>query len=168
MATTVNSTSSLLEKINGSSSTQTSRGTQIVKSTEDLDKNAFLRILSAELSNQDPTNAKDGTEYVAQMAQFTSLEQMANLNQTMRLSGANSLIGKVVTLEKYDETGNLYSGEVKSVTKDGDEITVKVITGQEKDSSGNLVDKCEEFDMDDIIEIENKVSSSSEESETEE
>jgi len=161
MATTVNSTStsSLLEQINSSSSTQTSKGTKIVKSTEDLDKNAFLRILSAELSNQDPTNAKDGTEYVAQMAQFAGLEQMANLNATMRLVGANSLIGKVVTLNKYDDTGNLYSGEVKSVSKDGDEITLKVITGQTKNSEDDLVDQYEEFDMNDITGIESKGSS---------
>jgi len=156
LATTVNSTSdqSLLDKINQASSTQTSRGTRIVKPGQEMDKNSFLKILSAELSNQDPENAKDGTEYVAQMAQFAGLEQMTNLNSNMRLIGANSLIGKEVTLKKYDENGNLYSGLVKSVVKSGDEIKINVVVGTEKDIDGNIVDKYEEFNVDDVIKIE--------------
>lgn len=155
MATTVSSTDtqSLLDKINQANATKTSRGTRIVKSGEDMDKNAFLKILSAELSNQDPENAKDGTEYVAQMAQFAGLEQMANLNSSMRLTGANSLIGKEVTLRKYDDNGNLYSGQVKNVVKNGDEIKINVAVGTEKDANGNIVDKYEEFSLSDVTEI---------------
>lgn len=157
MATTVDSTSnqSLLDKINQATSTQTSKGTTIVKPGQEMDKNAFLKILSAELSNQDPNNAKDGTEYVAQMAQFSGLEQMANLNSSTRLSGANSLIGKVITLAKYDENGNLYSGQVKNVVKSGDDIQLNVAVGKVKDSNGNLVDSIQKFSMDDITNIEN-------------
>lgn len=155
MATTVSSTDtqSLLEKINQANATKTSRGTRIVKSGEDMDKNAFLKILSAELSNQDPQNAKDGTEFVAQMAQFAGLEQMANLNSSMRLTGANSLIGKEVTLRKYDQSGNLYSGQVKNVVKSGDEIKINVAVGKEKDANGNIVDKYEEFSLNDVTQI---------------
>lgn len=157
MATTVDSTSnqSLIDKINQATSTKTSKGTAIVKPGQDMDKNAFLKILSAELSNQDPNNAKDGTEYVAQMAQFSGLEQMANLNSSTRLTGANSLIGKVITLTKYDENGNLYSGQVKNVVKSGDDIQLNVAVGKVKDSNGNLVDNIEKFSMDDISNIEN-------------
>lgn len=155
MSTTVSSTDtqSLLEKINQANATKTSRGTRIVKSGEDMDKNAFLKILSAELSNQDPQNAKDGTEFVAQMAQFAGLEQMANLNSSMRLTGANSLIGKEVTLRKYDQSGNLYSGQVKNVVKSGDEIKINVAVGKEKDANGNIVDKYEEFSLNDVTQI---------------
>ena len=60
----------------------TDKGTPIIKTGSELDKNSFLKILTAELSNQDPQNAKDSTEYVAQMAQFAGLEQMTNLIQT--------------------------------------------------------------------------------------
>lgn len=160
MADTVSGTSNqtLLEKINQANSTKTSRGTKIVKSGEDMDKNAFLRILSAELSNQDPQNAKDGTEYVAQMAQFTSLEQTANLNSVMRLNSANNLIGKVVSLKKLNDSGNLYSGEVKNVIKDGDTIKVDVAVGKEKDQAGNIVDKIQDFSLDDVIGIKNNIS----------
>ena len=146
---------SLRDKINQANATKTARGTKIVKSGQDMDRNAFLRILSAELSNQDPQNAKDGTEYVSQMAQFAGLEQMANLNSTMRVTGANSLIGKIVSLRKLDDNGNLYSGEVQDVVKDGDTVKVDVIVGKEKDKDGNIVDKVKEFTLEDIIGITN-------------
>lgn len=146
---------SLIDKINQANSTKTARGTKIVRSGQDMDRNAFLRILSAELSNQDPQNAKDGTEYVAQMAQFAGLEQMANLNSTMRVTSANELIGKIVSLRKQDDNGNLYSGEVKDIIKDGDIVKVDVIVGKEKDKDGNIVDKIKEFAIEDVIGITN-------------
>jgi flagellar basal-body rod modification protein FlgD len=135
----------------------TSRGTTIVnQSTQNaLDKNSFLKILSAELSNQDPENAQDGTQYVAQMAQFSELEQMANLNTTMTLAGANSLIGKQITLDKTDSNGNTYNGKVQSVTQKNGNIAINVVVGTEKDSSGNTVDNIQQFSMDDITNIEN-------------
>ncbi|MBV7272214.1 flagellar hook capping protein [Clostridiaceae bacterium UIB06] len=133
--------------------TETTRGTKIVKAGEDMDKDAFLKILSAELSNQDPENSKDGTEYVSQMAQFTSLEQMANLNSTMRLSGANNLIGQTVTLNKADSDGKAYSGVVESVAKSGSAVKISVSVGTKKDSSGNTVDDVEDFDLDDVASI---------------
>jgi len=79
------------------SATATDRGTKIVKAGSDLNKNSFLKILAAELSNQDPTANVDSTQYISQMAQFTSMEQMANLNSTMSSFANNSLVGKGVT-----------------------------------------------------------------------
>lgn len=114
----------------------TDKGTKIVKPEETMDKNAFLRILTAELSNQDPTNAKDSTEYVAQMAQFAGLEQMSNLNSTMSFTGAYSLLGKGVNLNSRDEQGNQYYGIVKSVFKDVQGIKLNV----EVNDAGNTKD----------------------------
>lgn len=48
----------------------------------DLDKDAFLRLLTTQLSNQDPLNPMEDREFIAQLAQFSSLEQMQNLNKT--------------------------------------------------------------------------------------
>ena len=113
--------------INTASATATSRGTKIVKADGGMDKNAFLRILTAELSNQDPTNAKDNsTAYVAQMAQFSSLEQMANLNTTLTMSAANAMIGKTVTLSDLNSNGDPYSGIARVVAKSGSDVTVGV------------------------------------------
>lgn len=76
-----------------------------------LDKNAFLKILTAQLSNQDPMNAKDNTEYVAQMAQFSSLEQTQNLNATIekllasqRVTEGTMMINKNVEFKLSDDT----------------------------------------------------------------
>lgn len=110
----------------------TERGTRIVKKGQEMDKNAFLKILTAELTNQDPMNAKDSTAYVSQLAQFSSLEQMANLNGTMSFNSASTLVGKTVALNAYDENNKQYGGIVRNVTKEGDNITVTVTVAKYK------------------------------------
>lgn len=50
----------------------------------DLDKDAFLKLLTTQLGNQDPLNPTEDREFIAQMAQFSSLEQMQNLNDTFK------------------------------------------------------------------------------------
>lgn len=51
------------------------------RTSNDLDKDAFLRLLTTQLSHQDPLNPMEDREFIAQLAQFSSLEQMQNLNQ---------------------------------------------------------------------------------------
>ena len=133
MAIDVSTTLSKLEQ--EQLSRATTRGTRIVKKGQELDKNSFLRILSAELSNQDPTKAKDGTEFVAQMAQFAALEQMTNLNSTMAFSSSSSLVGKMVALSSYDDKGMQYGGLVKAVYKESGttNLAVQLADGTIKD-----------------------------------
>ena len=69
-----------------SSSTQTSgTGGQTPLSgsaaTPAVDKNMFMKLLVAQLRNQDPLNPSDGTQFVAQLAQFQQLEQSVNSGQ---------------------------------------------------------------------------------------
>jgi flagellar basal-body rod modification protein FlgD len=52
------------------------------KPKNDLDKDAFLRLLTTQLANQDPLNPMEDREFIAQLAQFSSLEQMQTLNKT--------------------------------------------------------------------------------------
>ena len=104
----------------------TTKGTRIVKPGTEMDKNAFLKILAAELTNQDPMAAKDSTQYVTQMAQFSSMEQMANLNSTMTTYSANSLVGKNVVTKVKDIYGVAYNGIVRDVTKSGSQIKLGV------------------------------------------
>ncbi|WP_051542007.1 flagellar hook assembly protein FlgD [Clostridium lundense] len=148
--------SSTIQKTSAANPTKTPKGTRIVKPGEELDKNAFFKILAAELSHQDPTNAKDGTEFVAQMAQFSSLEQMANLNSSMKFMGASSLVGKTVMVNKINENGTLYSGKVTGVSKDGDTVMLNIAVGEKKDENGNTVPDIKKFRMEDVIELIDK------------
>ena len=63
--------------------------------TNDLDKNAFLKLLITQLENQDPLDPQDNSEFVAEMAQFSSLEQMTNMNDS--LSQINTLVSNMDT-----------------------------------------------------------------------
>ena len=75
-----------------------------------LGKDAFLKLLIAELSNQDPLNPMEDREFVSQMATFSSLEQMQNMNKTLEsMAEANKFsavqyIGKAVAFTKGEGT----------------------------------------------------------------
>jgi flagellar basal-body rod modification protein FlgD len=50
---------------------------------EELDKNAFLKLMVAQMNNQDPLSPQENSEFVAQLAQFSSVEGIENMNKTM-------------------------------------------------------------------------------------
>lgn len=138
---------SSVSSLNYSGVSKTDKGTKIVKAGNDLDKNAFLTILAAELANQDPTGDVDSTQYISQMAQFASMEQMTNLNNTMTSYAHQNLIGKGVTVKVTDSTGMPYTGVVKSVstTTSGTTISVEVnVDGK---------NEYKDFDVSDIVSV---------------
>ena len=69
--------------------------TEDTKVNNDLDKNAFLKLLITQLENQDPMDPQDNCEFVAEMAQFSSLEQMTNMNES--LTKINTLVSNMDT-----------------------------------------------------------------------
>ncbi|MEW9937343.1 flagellar hook assembly protein FlgD [Clostridium butyricum] len=97
----------------------TDRGTAIVSSNTELGQNAFMNILVAELSNMDPTKDQDSTAYVTQMAEFASIEQLNNLNTTMRNFSYQQMVGQVAILNDRDEDGNNKFGLITQVFKSG-------------------------------------------------
>ena len=125
----------------------TDRGTKIMSPGEDMDKNAFLTILSAELSNMDPTGNNDSTQYVTQMAQFASMEQMTNLNKTMSNYANNSMIGKGVTLKSVNSEGINYTGIVKAVSTNSSKTTVSVEVNE------NGTNTYKDFDISEVISV---------------
>ncbi|WP_250278421.1 flagellar hook assembly protein FlgD [[Clostridium] colinum] len=73
-----------------------------------LGKDDFLKLLVTQLKYQDPLQPMDNTEFIAQTAQFTALEQMQNLNKTMNNSQAFQTIGKGVFLNTLNEKSGQY------------------------------------------------------------
>jgi flagellar basal-body rod modification protein FlgD len=71
----------------------------------ELGKNQFLKLLTAQLKYQDPLEPVKDSDFAAQLAQFSSLEQMQNLNTTMEAFRYYSLVGQYVLSEFRDETG---------------------------------------------------------------
>lgn len=87
-----------------------------------LSKDAFLELLVTQLKNQDPLSPQSNTEFIAQMAQFTSVEQLMNMNTQLTqlnssISSASMMIGKSVTWEELNEKGStvMYTDVVKSI-----------------------------------------------------
>ena len=89
--------------------------------SQELGKDDFLKLLLAQLSNQDPTSPMENTQFIAQMAQFSSLEQMTNMNAEftklatmLNSSEAVNTIGKTVDI---DVSGQLVTGVVEGATR---------------------------------------------------
>ena len=85
-----------------------------------LNQDDFLQLLVTQLSQQDPMNPMKDTDFIAQMASFTTLQQskdmeadISALRTEQQLLQANSLIGRLVNMQSAD--GTLVSGTVDSV-----------------------------------------------------
>ncbi|MGE5580953.1 MAG: flagellar hook capping FlgD N-terminal domain-containing protein, partial [Bacillota bacterium] len=102
------------------------------KTGESLGKDDFLRILTTQLSNQDPLKPMEDTDFIAQMAQFSSLEQIQNLNKSMQLQAATTMIGKAIKAEVMDEDGSeLVYGQVISARELNGEMYLTLDSGRE-------------------------------------
>jgi len=66
-----------------SNMTYGAQATGKAQGNDEMDKDAFLKLLVTQLQNQDPLEPTDNTEFVAQLAQFSSLEGINNLNTSM-------------------------------------------------------------------------------------
>ncbi len=97
-------------------------------SSQVLGAEDFLKLLTVQLSNQDPLEPVTDTAFISQMASFTSLEQMGDLTKTMeQFTGqqqeiaSQAYLGKKVTLNISDNTGLPIQGKVTAVsTQDGE------------------------------------------------
>jgi flagellar basal-body rod modification protein FlgD len=108
-----------------SSSTTTNNGV--------LGQDAFLKLLICQMQNQDPLNPMDNTEYVSQLAQFTSLEQMQEMNSTMEAMNttynttqATGMIGKTVKYTSPDDSSTTLTGIVSGVAFEDGEAKLKI------------------------------------------
>ena len=87
-----------------------------------VDTNTFLTLLVAQLSNQDPLNPQEDTQFITQLAQMTTLEEMQKIGSGMSSIQAYSFVGKYAYAESVDtETGETryIHGNIDSIVKNG-------------------------------------------------
>lgn len=112
---------SVVNAITNTQSTYTSNTTK--EATNDLDKEAFLQMLVTQMQYQDPLNPSDSTQYMSQLAQYSSLEATMNISSTIEQGNGLNLVGQYVIMNTTDAAGNsqMISGLVQYATvKDGE------------------------------------------------
>lgn len=124
--------------VNGVSQTSQNTATDTVKKI--LGKDDFLKLLITQLKYQDPMEPTDNKDFIAQMAQFSSLEQMSNMSSgfekmaTMQelafreitVGQAVNMIGRTVSAVQTSEDEN---GEVSTINVTGIVTGMKIIDG---------------------------------------
>ncbi len=135
-----------MSEITGVTQTSATNQTSSTSSTTSLGKEDFLKLLVAQLKNQDPLNPLESNDFTAQLAQFSSLEQLIGIGQelknqslsigTLAHSQAVGMIGKTATVN--GGTSVTVNGQdvplVYSLDRDAKSVTITIT-----DSSGQTV-----------------------------
>ena len=98
----------------------------VTKANDELGKDAFLQLLVAQMKYQDPLDPQDNSEYIAELANFSSLEQMTNVNTNLE-----SLATTINNIDTSVLVGQLSSMIGKAINWDS--------TTTSTDSNGNTV-----------------------------
>ncbi|WP_163267322.1 flagellar hook assembly protein FlgD [Chelativorans alearense] len=122
--------------MNVSTVTGTAQDQTSTAAPQAVDYQSFLKLLVAEMKNQDPTSPMESTDYVAQLASFSQVEQSVQINDKLEqilaassLSQAGSLVGREITSADGTVTGivsevKLYSDGVVAKLEGGQEVIV--------------------------------------------
>ncbi len=141
----------------------------------ELDKNSFLKLLITQLRYQDPLQPSDNGEFLAQMAQFTSLEQVQNINEglekiiTSQGQHQTSLLDKMDYLNEsienllvlaqlnqfnsYDQELGLLGRDVTVRAADGTEVTGKVSAVKFVQEGARLVVNDQTFSLAQLVNV---------------
>ena len=110
---------------------QENKSNQYDLETDGFGQDAFMKLLLAQLQNQDPLKPMEDKEFIAQLAQFNSLNQLTQMNTTLdelmtaqTLSQGSSLIGKAVT--GLSGNGGAISGIVSGLKIVNDKVVLDV------------------------------------------
>lgn len=96
---------------------------------QEMDKDMFMQLLVTQLQYQDPLNPMDNQQMMAQVAQFTALEQMKNVADTVNKQLAHSMMGSYVQYTyKNTETGQmeLLLGRVDYIKNKGSDVLIGI------------------------------------------
>ena len=145
----------MIDTTNVTSSTSVTGSTSTVSSSTDsteVTKDDFFQLLIAQLQYQDPLNPQDGSEYTAQLAQFTSLEKLSNIYDLLEMQGTGykyltslqsvSLVGREVEASIVDED-----------TSESTTVTGTVSSVQFKDDAVYLTVDDQEIAFEDVISV---------------
>jgi len=113
-----------------------------VSATPAVSKDEFLKLFVAQLKNQSPMDPLKGHEFIAQLAQFSSVEQLTSLNASFadnlkfqQLTGGSDFIGK--TADYVDPVvGGTATGVIQGAKVNGDSISV--VIGNQDIPIGNV------------------------------
>lgn len=138
--------------VKNATATNSASQTSAAETASSLGKDEFFKMLIAQLKNQDPLNPQDGAEFSAQLAQFSSLEQLTNLNKTLEAQGAS--YSALMNLQSVSMVGK----EVEAKVVDKDTAESKTVTGtvsavQFKDSSIFLTVNGQEVPFGDVASV---------------
>ncbi len=108
-----------------------------INGNKSLDVNDFLKLLTVQFTSQDPMKPMEDTQFISQMASFTSLEQMQTLNKdfsefskTQGITTANSYLGKKVSVTDSTSATGTSSGIVTGISVDATNGPMLTIDGR--------------------------------------
>jgi flagellar basal-body rod modification protein FlgD len=111
--------------------------------TQDYNSQMFLKLLTTQLANQDPSSPMDSTQMISQTSQLASMEQLTKLTQTTtdtyslnQRSAAANIIGKQVTWTDTDGTAKTGTASSVTFTSSGPTVTVGSSTVALSDLTG--------------------------------
>jgi len=117
-----------MDLLNGTSSIGTKYDAEFGDAESDLSVNDFFNMMINQLTNQDFMNPVDDTQYLAQMAQFSTMQEMMDLCQYSKQNYVMGMLGREVTVSKNEIGGETTSitGKVEKITIEDDEYKIYV------------------------------------------
>lgn len=117
-----------LDILNGTASTGKTYDAVFGDSNSDLSVNDFFNMMINQLTNQDFMNPVDDTQYLAQMAQFATMQEMMDLCQYSKQNYVMGMLGREVTVSKNEIGGDVttVTGKVEKITVEDDEYKIYV------------------------------------------
>ncbi len=140
--------------VNALNNVQSNSEISKTSNSKTMGKDEFLTLLVAQLQAQDPLNPMDGTEFTAQLAQFSSLEQLQNINGSLKNIG--KLQSSLSSSQAVDYIGKQVTAKGNTISVKGDDvdpIRFNLKTGAKSvyikiyDSAGNFIRGIETKEM---------------------
>lgn len=119
-------------------------GIDSVVQPSELDRDAFLKLLVAQLRHQDPLNPSDPDDFIATTAQFTTIEELQKMSEQSAASNLNTSL---------TTAGNLIGREISVIDANGARFTAEVNRAQVASGDVVLVTDSGSFTLDQIVEI---------------